>query len=204
MKKDVIDILLVVALLASVGLLTFFQLRKEGKLPVAESTGTTTAPSILTETRQPTLISTIAPTRTVLPTQTSTLTSVPTVILRPTFTASPPVLTATLPTNASTLSPVDAEINDGIARGDQIVQAIEAYTQANGFYPSELTALVPNYLTEIPVTISSQPYFYRVFDRTTVMSPEIYWLSFRVTSQENVTCTYYRRLEYWDCNFSSP
>jgi len=89
-------------------------------------------------------------------------------------------------------------------RGNQLVQAIEAYTRSNGFYPAALTDLVPNHITELPVTISGEPFFYRVFERTTVMAPEIYWVSFRVMSQEHVTCTYYRRLEYWDCNFSSP
>jgi hypothetical protein len=99
---------------------------------------------------------------------------------------------------------VDREIEDGIERGNLIVQAIEAYTRAKGFYPAGLDDLVPDYLSELPLTSTDQPFFYRVFDRTTVMSPEIYWVSFRVVSLNNVTCTYYRRLQYWDCNFASP
>lgn len=99
---------------------------------------------------------------------------------------------------------MDLEIEDGIERGNRVVQAIEAYTRAEGFYPATLDDLSPDYLSELPFTSTDQAFFYRVFERTTIMSPEIYWVSFRVASQSNLTCTYYRRIQYWDCNFSSP
>ena len=206
-NKEVFDALVVLALLASIGYLVYLQLRNEGKLPLSNSTppSTVTLTSRLTEARTPTLVPPASTTQTPIPTRTSTVTPTPTMTSRPTTTSVPgPTLTAALVPNSGTQLPVDVEIKDGIERGDQLVQAIEAYTQAKGFYPAALEDLVPDYLPAIPVTITSQPFFYRVFERTTVMSPEIYWVAFRVVSQSHVTCTYFRRLQYWDCNFASP
>lgn len=205
--REVLDALLVLAMVAAVGFLAYWLWRNDGKLPFSDSTpvSTVSLATPTTATRPPTRVSTASPTQTLVPTRTFTVTPAPTTTSRPTSTSTlSRNSTATLSASASTRSPADAEINDGIARGNQIVQAIEAYTQSNGFFPASLTDLVPTYLTELPVTISGEPFFYRVFERTTVMAPEIYWVSFRVMSQEHVTCTYYRRLEYWDCNFSSP
>jgi hypothetical protein len=36
------------------------------------------------------------------------------------------------------------------------------------------------------------------------MAAEVYWLAFKVASQDHLVCTYYRRLAYWDCNYESP
>jgi len=196
MNKKVIDLLLVLALLAAIGFLVFSQLQNVGGLQSSISTATNVPNFASTQT------DTIVPTRTALPTRTSTSTPKPTATRRPTSTPTT-VPTATV-TIGPTQSPVDGEIQDGIERGSRIVEAIEAYNQAQGFYPPALRDLVPNYLPEIPVTVTGQPFFYRVFERTTVMSPEIYWVSFKVASQEHVTCTYFRRLQYWDCNFVSP
>lgn len=89
-------------------------------------------------------------------------------------------------------------------QGDVIIQAIEAYHLDQGIYPLSLNDLVPQYLPVIPVTLTGQAYFYRFFDAADPMADEMYWLAFRVTDQEHVTCTYLRRLEYWDCNYASP
>ena len=205
--KEVLDALLVLAILAAVGFLAYWLWRNDGELPFLNSTPASTEGLLpqLTATPTPARLSAASPTGTLIPTQSFTVTPVPTGTSLPTATPTRSTArTATLPAGASTLSAADAEINDGIARGNLIVQAVEAYTQSNGFYPSALSDLVPNYLTELPVTVSGEPFFYRVFERTTVMAPEIYWVSFRVMTQEHVTCTYFRRLEYWDCNFSSP
>jgi hypothetical protein len=64
--------------------------------------------------------------------------------------------------------------------------------------------LVPDYLSAIPLTETGRPFFYRLFGGTGPMAPEVYWLAFKVESKDHVTCTYMRRLDYWDCNFESP
>jgi len=149
-----------------------------------------------TRTRPPTL--TLTPTRTVSPTSTTTSVRTPTLTL--TLASTPGQL---FPSSV-TGTPAGPEINEGIAIGNQIVRAIEVYNLDQGHYPSKLNDLVPAYLTEIPVTSTGQEYFYRLFDPNDPLAPEIYWLAFRVIEQENVTCTYLRRLGYWDCNFASP
>jgi hypothetical protein len=205
--KEMLDALIVLALIASVAFLIFFLVRREGNLPASGTAlpGTAVLTSQPTETRGPTRVLSASPTRTPVPTQSPTVAPTPTATSRPTTTpASRPAITATLVNNSTTQLPLDVEMKDGIERGDRIVQAIEAYNQAKGFYPPALADLVPDYLPDVPVTSSGQPFFYRVFERTTVMSPEIYWVAFRVASQDHVTCTYYRRIQFWDCNFASP
>ena len=206
MNKKVTDLLLVLTLLAAIGFLVYLQLRDEGQLIPSNTTATipVTFASIPTDTRATNPISSTAPTRTPVRAQTFTFTPSPTLTPKPTLTPTRiPTLSAS-PVRNATVWPIDVEIQGGIERGDQVVEAIEAYFQARGFYPPSLSDLVPDYLPEVPVTISSQPFFYRVFERTTVMAPEIYWVAFKVISRENVTCTYYRRLQVWDCNFASP
>ena len=201
--REVLDALLVILLLISIGSLFYLQLRREGRLPLSDRTPegtripafTPTLPRTSTPVLRPSVTYTRTPTRTPSPTATSVLTATPTPSV---------VLTATSISNSGTQLPVDLEIEDGIKRGNQVVEAIEAYTRAKGFYPATLDDLVPDYLPAFPVTSTDQPFFFRMFERTTVMSTEIYWVSFRVVSQSNLTCTYYRRLQYWDCNFSSP
>lgn len=85
-----------------------------------------------------------------------------------------------------------------------MVQAIEDYYLANGQYPATLADLIPVYMPGLPVTPAGQPYFYRLFDVGHPLALERYWLSFRVSDQPNLTCTYMRRIEYWDCNYASP
>ena len=206
MNKKVTDLLLVLTLMAAIGFLVYLQVRDEGVLKISNTTATNAATfaSIPTDTRAPNLIPSFAPTRTPVRTQTFTFTPSPTKTLIPKTTATLPPASSASPVRSATLLPTDAEIQEGIEQGNQIVNAIEAYTQARGFYPAALSDLVPDYLSELPLTISDQPFFYRVFEPTNVMSLEIYWVAFRVVSRENVTCTYYRRLQHWDCNFASP
>ncbi|HEY2980694.1 MAG TPA: hypothetical protein VGJ22_05905, partial [Anaerolineales bacterium] len=149
--------------------------------PATSTPGTplpTTHPITATPSARPSLTSTLSPT--------ATQTANPTATWTPTET------------------PQDAEIGASIARADEIVAAIEAYHAARGQYPPDLNVLVTDYLPAIPLTITDQPYFYRLFADSDPLSAEVYWLAFRVVHLDHTTCTYLRRLEYWDCNFASP
>ncbi|HEX2698360.1 MAG TPA: hypothetical protein VHM28_11690, partial [Anaerolineales bacterium] len=160
-------------------------------LPAALSVSNTPTPTlVLTPTLLPASVT--VPTKTSLPTVTPTL--------PPTAT---PISMATA-TVRVTESAADHEINKGIQMGNQIVKAIEAYHTDMGFYPSDLTALMPHYLSIVPITEAGRPFFYRLFDAASPMAPEVYWLAFRIDSMSHVTCTYMRRLDYWDCNYLSP
>jgi hypothetical protein len=143
-------------------------------------------------------IGTSVPAFTPIPANSATLTNVPPLTSTPTLEA---VKTVTI---TPTEDPVSEEIDSGTARGTLIVQAIEAYYRDQHYYPPILADLVPVHLPELPVTSSGQPYFYRVFERTGTMASEIYWVSFRVTGEDHLTCTFYRRIQFWDCNYESP
>jgi len=202
--REVLDALLLIVILISIAFLVYYlQIPQEERPPISDL--------IQWGTKTPGFSATAMPTRTFIVTpsaahtQISTATLAPTATSAPTASPTPSLVSRSTLTQSSTVPwTVDLEIEDGIEQGNLIVEAIEAYISARGFYPAALADIVPDYLSALPVTKSSQAFFYRVFDRTTVMSPEIYWVSFRVASQNNVTCTYYRRLQYWDCNFASP
>lgn len=146
-------------------------------------------------------------TSTIPPIGTAQLTSTP---ARPSSTSTPTIaFTGTFtpsvnPSGFSAGTLAGEEIRDGIEKGNEIVRAIEIYNLDQGHYPLSLDDLVPNYISNSPVTSTGQPYFYRLFGSTDKLAFEIYWLAFRVAEQEHTICTYYRRLEYWDCNFASP
>jgi hypothetical protein len=216
--KNGIDFLLIVVLLVTIGLLIFFGLGDVS--PVAAPTSSMTSTSTFTSTSGSVAISTavVSATRTSAPTKEATATLIPASVTIPTntFTVTPrPTLTATLtstttPTATVTLgtdspvSQIGQEIKSGIERGNTIVKAIEAYQTANGQYPPTLNALVPLYLPAIPITSTGQAFFYRLFDGSSPLASEVYWVSFRAINQDHVACTYFRRLDYWDCNFESP
>jgi hypothetical protein len=137
---------------------------------------------------------TLTPTPSTEPTSTHTRTPTPTRTLTP----------ANVSASVATGTPASEEINDGILKGNHIARAFELFFLDQGRYPSTLDELVPVYLPALPVTLTGQPFFYRLFEATDPMAAEMYWLSFRVTEPANTVCTYFRRLEHWDCNFASP
>jgi hypothetical protein len=145
---------------------------------------------------------TLIPASVTIPTNTSTVTALPTETATKLPTSTPTV-TVTLGTD-SPISQIGQEIKSAIDRGNSIIKAIEAFHTAKGQYPTTLNALVPLYLPRIPITSTGQAFFYRLFDATSPLESEVYWLSFRAVNQDHVSCTYYRRLDYWDCNFESP
>jgi hypothetical protein len=205
--KRTIDIFLVLILLGAAGYVVF-----------AGDGGTDISPTLAAAA--PASFAAVLPIDTLAPTEVATATLIPASVTIPTMTFTPtptrtvaptrtptetPSPTASItPTSDPTQSFVDQEVSSGIDRGNQIIKAIEAYHSAQGQYPSMLGDLVPLYIAAIPSTANGRPYFYRLFDTTGPMASEVYWLAFRVESQDHLTCTYFRRLDYWDCNLESP
>lgn len=205
--KRLIDFLLFLVLILSVGYLVVVN-----KDPADVTTaGPTPIPfaARATQTQAPSaagFIPVILPTSTLLPASVTIPTKTPT------HTPSPsPVPTRTMlasatpkPSVTASPSPQDPEIQAGIEGGNEVIMAIEAYRADNGHYPGELSDLIPEYFLTLPVTKTSQPYLYRFFDASDPMAAEVYWLSFKVLRRAHTACTYYRRIDYWDCNFLSP
>ena len=202
--KNVINLFLILVLLATIGLLVYFGLGNDNSvvptapvdtIPPTEATSPSTT-LVPTSVQTATLI----PASVTIPTKTMTLTSQPTETVTRTPT-DPPTSTSSISTPASSL---EQEINTGIERGNHIVQAIEVYHTAKGSYPSTLNDLSPTYLNDIPMTSTGQAYFYRLFDVSSPLASNVYWVSFRAINQDHVSCTYFRNLDYWDCNYASP
>jgi hypothetical protein len=207
MKKSV-DFLLILPLLLVIVFVVFVY--QTGAMTDLFAIGTPVPTKVGTESATPTILSSVIPhsTSTISYTSTPTLTPVPSSTLTQTITPIPTLTDIPTPTNTATSTgtgtPVSQEINSGIETGNEIVRAIEHYYLDQGHYPAALNDLLPAYLPGLPVSSTGQPYFYRFFDPVHPMASEGYWLAFRVIEQENITCTYLRRLEYWDCNYASP
>ncbi len=207
MKRS-IDFLLILPLLLVIVFIVFAY--RTGAITDLFATGTPLPIDHGTVSVTPTILSAVIPysTSTVPRTSTPTLTPIPSstptqaITQIPTLTDTPASTNTAASTAAGT--PASLEIDGGIETGNEIVRAIEHYYVDQGHYPAALNELVPAYLPALPVTLTGQPYFYRFFDAVHPMASERYWLAFRVIEQENITCTYLRRLEYWDCNYASP
>lgn len=203
MKKG-IDLLLILVLLVTVGLLVYFGLGSGNtvELPSPNPTSTFTTAAPVTETLAPTsvLSATPVPTLVIVPTGTATFIPQPTNTTTTTPTASDTVTVVVV----TPLSLIDQEIKTGMERGNRIIHAIEAYHSAKGEYPPTLDVLLPIYLSDIPMTSTGQAYFYRFFEDSSPLADEVYWVSFRAINQDHVACTYFRRLDTWDCDYASP
>lgn len=97
---------------------------------------------------------------------------------------------------------VDKEIKSGFEIGQTIIQAIDSYFKDVGRYPDKLDDLVPNYISEIPKTITDQEYEYFL------ANPEIenlftYRLSFVVSLKLNTGCSYFFP-GGWECGIKNP
>jgi len=203
MKKG-IDLFLILVLSLTVGLLVYFGMGSGDTVdqpsPNPASTFTPAAPlketlvssSVLSATPVPTLVFVPTGTATFIPQPMDTATITPTA----TDTATAVVVTP--------LSPLNQEIKTGMERGNRIIQAIEAYHFAKGEYPPALDVLLPTYLLDIPMTSTGQAYFYRLFDGSSPLADEVYWISFKAINQDHVACTYFRRLDTWNCDYASP
>ncbi len=209
--KRGIDLLLVLVLLIAVGVVIYFGMFNNGGFSMSLPTSTLTltpSPTIfltatITSTPTETLTPTLIPASAAVPTETVTFTPLPSLTPSPTLTSTP-TLTVTATSTGDPVTPLSQEIKEGIVRGNEIVKAIESYHTAMGVYPTTLNDLMPVYMKTIPLTSTGQPYFYRLFDPTSPMASEVYWLEFRAVDQDHVLCTYLRRIDYWDCNYDSP
>jgi hypothetical protein len=201
-------ILLLLPLLLAIGFIVFTI--RTGSAPdwLATATSFFTNTRIASSTAVFTSSAVTQPPPAITGTQPATLTPTPSARPTSTVTQTPTAIATPTPGNVSagiaTATPASEEINDGILKGNHIIRALEVYYLDQSHYPSTLDELVPVYLPALPVTLTNQPYFYRLFDATDPLATEIYWLEFRVAEQEHTVCTYFRRLEYWDCNFASP
>ena len=202
MKKG-IDLFLILVLLATIGLLIYFGMN--GAYPVLQLAPVTPATNeslLIGETSLPTamMTTTLIPTLVVELSGTTAQTPKPAEVATSTFTA----LNTQSTSIGTPVSSLDLEINTGMEKGNRIIQAIEAYRTAKGEYPSVLDDLSPTFLSDIPLTSTGQAYFYRLFDKNSPLVDEVYWVSFKVINQDHVACTYFKRLETWDCDFASP
>jgi hypothetical protein len=202
--KNGIDLLLILVLLLTVGLLVFFGfgVGNTVELPSSITSSTSTEGARITETTAPTIVqtATLMPASVTIPTKTLTYTPKPT----QTATRTPTATTTMTQSTITPFSSLDQEIKTGIERGNKVIQAIEAYHTSKGVYPPTLNELSPAYLSDIPITSTGQAYFYRLFEGSSPLAADVYWVSFRAINQDHVACTYFRRLDYWDCDYASP
>ena len=96
------------------------------------------------------------------------------------------------------------EFDTGKTTGNSIVNALEEYYLENGVYPETLEVLIPNYLSELPTTITGQMFNYKLLS---IESSNPYSLSFPLSTKISTACYYFRSLELqglnpWDCGFT--
>jgi hypothetical protein len=203
MKKG-IDLFLILILLATIGVLVYFGMGNGNTVdqPSPKTSSTFTSVEPIMETSVQTSVLSATPVQTLVIVLTGTATFIP----QPTNTATttPTATDAVTAVVVTPRSPLDQEIKTGMERGNRIIQAIEAYHSAKGEYPPTLDVLFPTYLSDIPMTSTGQVYFYRLFDGSSPLADEVYWISFRAINQDHVACTYFRRLDTWDCDYASP
>jgi hypothetical protein len=78
-----------------------------------------------------------------------------------------------------------------------IISAIESYWQDNQEMPESLDALVPSFISDVPVTTSGDSFFYKKVNQ------DKYILAFKVVSEKGLSCTYLNQDKIWDCSFGS-
>ena len=76
---------------------------------------------------------------------------------------------------------------------EQIISALENYSQDNGRFPSQLSDLVPRYLFVLPETTEGVEFFYKA-DKVVE-----YYLCFEISSGKIPGCCYVPQHELWDC-----
>jgi hypothetical protein len=97
---------------------------------------------------------------------------------------------------------IGKEESIGINIGNTLVKALEAFYEANGRYPSNLDELIPKYISEIPMTITKQPYEYSQL-YPSEFNKEPFHLSFVVANAKNEQCSYFKFVlpnkAIWEC-----
>ena len=99
-------------------------------------------------------------------------------------------------THVPTVNTNILEINAGKEQAQEILDAIQRFNIDNNKFPLKLDELVPEYLNEIPITTTGQPYSYKQFDLHTFI------LTFRLSSSQdklNAYCAYLYSSDLWEC-----
>ena len=92
------------------------------------------------------------------------------------------------------LSP-DEEIRINQERGNKIIEVLEDYNRDHGQFPKNLELLVPDYLSEIPKTITDKEFIYGLGGL------DGYYFGFDVTSRPTLGCGYSYRWKKWECSY---
>jgi hypothetical protein len=88
------------------------------------------------------------------------------------------------------------EIKDGEAKGQIVIDAIELYRTENHTLPEKIEDLIPDYLPQVPKTITGNKIEYK--------SDGIYYIvefGLRKRGDAESTCVFDERLSFWDCSF---
>lgn len=85
---------------------------------------------------------------------------------------------------APTIDWWNEESTKSIAIGNKIIEAIDRYYLENGVYPNTLSDLVPDYLNEIPKTITGHGFAF------VLHSPDYFTLKFPYTRRSNDVVSY--------------
>lgn len=85
---------------------------------------------------------------------------------------------------------------EGQERAKGLIQALEQYKADTGRYPSDLDALVPNYLTSIPQPARAAQYEYELLS-----NGDEFTISFDVgISMDGDYCEYISKTRIWQCS----
>ena len=85
---------------------------------------------------------------------------------------------------------------EGQERAEELIKALEQYKADTGMYPTELDALVPNYLTAIPQPARGAQYEYELLSNGAEFT-----ISFDVgISIDGDYCEYISKTRIWQCS----
>lgn len=85
------------------------------------------------------------------------------------------------------------EVRINKERANKIIDALDRYAQEDRGFPKDLAVLVPEYLDELPKTVSGDNFRYIVWPAG------YYELSFSLVSKAHRGCGYMSRYEEWEC-----
>ena len=78
------------------------------------------------------------------------------------------------------------------ANANKVIGALYKYKQSHNSFPNDLKVLVPNYISEIPVTTGGQEFIYKT------NASDGFFLYFDV--REHFGCGYTDRFKQWECS----
>jgi hypothetical protein len=102
-------------------------------------------------------------------------------------------------TQVVTKSAQEEEYTLNIGKGNLLVISIEQYKKDKGNYPNSLAELVPMYLSELPPTYAGDSFRYVKLIPSSLMNWDPYLISFDLSSENTVRCSYSPYYRYWEC-----